>query len=108
MGELKDGAKWPKPTLAATSEPEAAKVKQPLKLPPKKQDCSQYLDGLTDAQTEAASLKWEYGLSVNKIYKRLGISRPAVDERLRSAKNKMNSRRSSLKRSTARRHDHDQ
>jgi RNA polymerase sigma factor (sigma-70 family) len=81
---------------------------QPEKLPVKKRDFSKYFDecDLTDAQREVISLKLEYGLSVNKISKRLGISRPAVDERLLRAQKKLSqsdSLRTYRKRSAARR-----
>jgi DNA-directed RNA polymerase specialized sigma24 family protein len=86
-------------TELARSSPEGSalhptqKPKDPQpKLPPKKNDFSQYLNNgnLTDRQRECFSLKWEYGLPVTKIADRLGISRKTVDEHLAFAQNKIN------------------
>lgn len=61
------------------------------KLPPKKAHMSYYFDGakLTDKQQECAELRWEYGLSVPEISRRLGKSRRTIDGHLEAATEKM-------------------
>ena len=61
------------------------------KLPPKKRDLSHYFDdaSLTDAQRKAASLRFEYEMSVTAIAKYLGRHRTSVQETLASATRKM-------------------
>jgi len=86
-----------------------APKKRPPKLSEKVRDLTQYFDqaNLTEAQREAISLRLEYALSVNAISKRLGISRPAVDERIRAASKKIEENRSRIRRSAARPRDTD-
>jgi predicted DNA-binding protein (UPF0251 family) len=61
------------------------------KLPAKKTDLSGYFDeaNLTDAQREAASLRWECGLRVTEIARRLGKHRKSIEGRLDAAKRKI-------------------
>jgi DNA-binding CsgD family transcriptional regulator len=61
------------------------------KLPAKTADLSKYIDGagLTDRQRECFSLKFEYGLRVSAIVKRLGLSRKTVDEHIAAAKRRI-------------------
>lgn len=80
--------------LNRSAEPAEKKAAKPLaseKLPPKKQDLSQYFDQahLTDAQREAISLKLEYEMSVSAISRRLKINRKSVDERIAAAERKI-------------------
>ena len=90
--------------LQSSTEPKGNKPKLPDKLPPKKSHISDYLDaaGLTEAQHEAATLRWEYGLSVSKIARRLGKNRTSIQERLDAAKQKIAQSRSSEKRAMRR------
>lgn len=59
----------------------------------KRQDLSRYLDtaALTDKQYQCASLRWEYGLSVSEIARKLRISRATVGQHIESAQRKMRS-----------------
>jgi DNA-binding NarL/FixJ family response regulator len=61
------------------------------KLPAKTADLSKYIDGagLTDRQRECFSLKFEYGLRVSAIVKRLELSRKTVDEHIAAAKRRI-------------------
>jgi hypothetical protein len=103
----------PEPRSSATSGNARKVTTQPQKLPAKKTDCSRYFDeaNLTGRQREVASLRLEYGLSVNAIAKRLAVSRPAVDKMFLRAKNRMDKSGSlhrALKRQAARRSSDDQ
>lgn len=56
-----------------------------------KVDLSKYLEvaRLTDKQYECASLRWEYGLSVAAIARKLRVARVTVDQHLEYAQKKM-------------------
>jgi predicted DNA-binding protein YlxM (UPF0122 family) len=75
-------------------------VKKPGRLPVKRSDFSEIFDQakLTDAQRQVASLKYEYGLPVAEIARRIGRHRSAIQERLDRANSKMNSTRAAQER----------
>jgi len=50
---------------------------------------SQYFDGLTDKQRECVSLRFEYGLTVADIARRLNLHRKTVTEHLQAADSRM-------------------
>ena len=68
-----------------------SKSKRPEKLPAKEANMSMYFDGakLTDKQREVVSLRFEYGLPVAAIARRLGKDRSAIQERLAAALKKL-------------------
>jgi DNA-binding CsgD family transcriptional regulator len=70
-------------------------------LPTKVRDLSRWFDDakLTDRQRECISLRLEYRLPVAKIARRLGVSRPVVDEHLEAASRKIDQRRMNEKHS---------
>jgi hypothetical protein len=75
-------------------------VKKPGRLPVKMSDLSGYFDQakLTDTQRQVASLRYEYGLPVAEIARRIGRHRSAIQERLDRAKSKMNGTRAAQER----------
>jgi hypothetical protein len=73
-------------------------------LGPKKMDLSRYLDGLTEKQRLASSLKYEYELGLAEIASRMEIDRKTAYEHIEAARRKMEQARSAEK-SKARRQD---
>lgn len=61
------------------------------KLPPKRQDSLRFFENanLTERQKQCASLRWEYGLRITDIARRLGLHRKTVQEHLARANAKM-------------------
>jgi len=68
----------------------------------KQSDLSKYMDGLTEKQRLAFSLKFEYGLGLTEIASRMGINHKTADEHIKAAAKKIEQARSSEKRSTHR------
>lgn len=64
----------------------------------RKADLSQYMQGMTDKQQLAFSLKYEYGLRPTEIARRMGIDRTTVNEHLDAANRNLNQNRSFEKR----------
>jgi len=64
----------------------------------KKTDLSQYMDGLTEKQRLAVSLRCEYGLSPTEIASRMGIHRKTVHEHIKAAEKRIQQSRSREKR----------
>ncbi len=69
-------------------------------LPPKQQNLSSYLGlaTLTERQHECFSLRFEYGLAVSDIARRLEVSRKVVHEHIKAANNKLQSAQASERR----------
>jgi hypothetical protein len=61
-------------------------------------DLSRYMDGLTDKQSMAFSLKCEYGRGPTEIASRMRIDRKTVDEHLEAADKKIKERHSNERR----------
>lgn len=91
----------PAPTRDAPQTGEPKKPKHWLKGVEglvRKADLSRYMQGLTEKQKLAASLKWEYGLGLAEIASRMGVNRKTAHEHIDAAKRKMEEVLSSEKR----------
>lgn len=77
------------------------------RLPQKKTDLSEYLDGacLTDIQREVISLRLEYALPVAAIARRLGRDRKTIQEHLAAAKKRIDHARAFQDRLAKKSHD---
>lgn len=71
-------------------------------LGPKTIDLSKYMDGLTDKQWLAFSLKNEYGLGLAEVASRMGLDRKTAYEHLQAAVKKIDQGRSNEKRKVTR------
>jgi len=94
-GKLKQSDQQEILQLENRTKPRQGKLERDTELPvergQKQQDLSKYLDGaqLTERQRECQSLRFEYGLSVADIAKRLGVNRTTVAEHLVAANRKL-------------------
>jgi RNA polymerase sigma factor (sigma-70 family) len=64
----------------------------------KKSNLSQYVDGLTEKQQMAISLKYEYELGLEEIASRMGTTRKTAYEHIQAASKKIEQTRSTEKR----------
>jgi len=87
--------RWATVTIPMVERPPATVAKKPkhwLKGTQglaRKADLSRYMQGLTEKQQLAASLKWEYLLGLGEIASRMGIDRKTAFEHIHAAKRKM-------------------